>query len=331
MNKVDRALNLWVFGPGFGELIVVHVPGSGWLTVDGCSAQRTSWPLAFFEQFNAAPTHVLMTHPHLDHAGGLLQLIDEYTQPGEQWPRLGVLEPVAPPGAAASQETHFHGQQADAVLTAMRTRWTSSPSCKWPLEVGTSEPVGDGWATVLSPEPDAGGADVNERATALEIRWKNAQLLLGADLIETPGLGWTRALARRPALREHHAIKVAHHGSLAAQHAPVLQRSAAQAEALTVVTPYSKGHKLPDFAADGGVELLLRHTSRVLMTALPQSYETQNRNPRTWTRSELDALQKPVAAAEPVGPFPSCFVHAAFDAEGALILENVAGVAVTRG
>lgn len=330
MNKVDRALNLWVFGPGFGELVVVHVPGAGWLSIDGCTARRTSWPLAFFDRLNVAPTHILMTHPHLDHAGGLVQLIDEHTQPGEQWPRLGVLEPVPPPTAAASHELHFHSQQADSVLSAMRTRWQSQPSCKWPLNVGAREPIGDGWATVLSPEDDAGLSDVNERATAIEVEWNDARIVLGADLVEAPGLGWSRALSRRALLREHDALKVAHHGSLAAQHDPVLQRLTGEQESFTVLTPYSKGYKLPDFQDGGGIEVLLRHTSRVLMTALPQSYSTQNRTPRRWTRAELKNLHTPIAAAEPVADFPCCYVHAAFDGQGRLVAENVAGVAVTR-
>jgi glyoxylase-like metal-dependent hydrolase (beta-lactamase superfamily II) len=331
MNKVDDALNLWVFGPGFGEFVVVHVPPDGWLAIDGCVANKESWPQRFFEDLDFIPTHVLLTHPHQDHAAGIVELIDDAT--GDElstWPRLGVLEPYVATPAVPDVELGFHGQDANGVLTAMRTRWTRRPACKWSLTVGSREQIGTGKALVLSPEPGPGSRDPNERATALELVWQNTRLVIGADLVETPGHGWSRALHRRPQARQYHALKVPHHGSPAALHVPLLQRQEGEDEAAYVLTPYSKGHKLPDFGETGGIATLLRHSGEVLMTGLPEKYALQSRRPRQWTRAELETAKRPIAAAEPVGEFPSCYVQLAFDAQGKLLQRHCAGVCVTR-
>lgn len=332
MTRHEGLLNVWVFGPGYGEFVVVHVPPTGWLAVDGCSAGGgDGWPRRFFEAQDVTPTHILMTHPHHDHATGLVELIDDATPATDtgSWPLLGVLEPAAHPPAVPDLEAGFHGQEANLVLSAMRDRWARSSKCRWDLTVGAPKPLGAGAVTVLSPAGPTGG-DPNERSTALEVEWGEMRVVLGADLVEDPGSGWSQVLAVRPRARRHLALKVPHHGSPKALHEPLLERSAREPESVPVLTPYSKGLKLPHFGADSGVEVLLRHSRAVLMTALPQRYATQAREPRTFTRAELEAASRPIAPVEPVDGFPSCFVQLAFDSSGVEKHRTTTGVTVTR-
>jgi hypothetical protein len=330
MTLVDGFLNVWVFGPGYGEFIVVHVPPHGWLAVDGCVAADESWPQRFFEEQSVLPTHILLTHPHQDHAAGLVELIDDATLGSPaSWPLLGVLEPPLRLPAVPNVEAGFHGQDADGVLSAMRTRWQQQPQTRWNLTPGVSRALGSGVATVLSPVGMTGG-DPNERSTALEIEWEGTRVVLGADLVESPGKGWSRVLAARSSARSHVGLKVPHHGSPKALHPPLLQRLANESPSLPVLTPYSKGLKLPHFDASSGVAMLLEHSPQVLLTALPQRYSLQSRNPRRFALSELAAGHRPVSDAERVGAFPSCWVHLVFAPGGQLRSSDTTGLTITR-
>lgn len=138
MKLVSNVLNLWVFGPGVGEFIVVHVPPDGWLSIDGCSADSAQWPLEFFKQQKVSPTHILMTHPHADHARGVQSLVEHFTTGFGPWPRLGL---VAPPrrkvGPGATQSV-FDTKLANGVLSAMKTRWRRQAATKWEPRAGST-------------------------------------------------------------------------------------------------------------------------------------------------------------------------------------------------
>lgn len=322
MNKVDGKLNLWVFGPGVGELIVVHVPPDGWLSIDGCSADGEAYGPRFFEDLNVAPTHILMTHPHLDHARGIQRLIEAHTGGiTTSWPRLGALVPPRTPSTKGASQASFDGKVANAVLNAMVTRWKRSPTCKWEPKAGTVEPVGNGEVRILSPEPGVlppnppMGFNWNLAATALAVEWEGQRLVLASDLIETPGGGWTSALKAYPTLREHSGLKIAHHGSLEAQHEPLLRRQKGEVEVVLFGTPFAS-EELPRFKRGEGAEVLLRHSKKLILTGLPQKFETQSKRPRQWPRSRLEKLRKPIAPDDPVGPFPWCYVKLIVDSAG---------------
>lgn len=339
MTPVANKLNVWVFGPGTGEFIVVHVPPAGWLAIDGCAAAGVKYPKAFFDQLRAAPTHILLTHPHLDHAKGLVELIDHATRGARAtWPKLGVLEPPRQRVSRRDTQAVYDAQVAMQVLNAMKTRWKRSGACRWEPKVGSTEAIGNGLIRVLSPEPEAlprgrlRRLDWNRAATALEVVWEGHRVVLGSDLVESPGHGWTRVLERRPQIREHVCVKVAHHASLAAQHEPFLARRGAEHEALLIATPFASSG-LPRFESGEGVAVLLGHASQLLLTGLPQHYGTQNSRPRRWKRSALARLKTPVASDDAVGGFPACYVHITMTQSGKL---NVHGhgpgsVVVERG
>ncbi len=322
MKKVDGKLNLWVFGPGHGELVIVHVPPDGWLSVDGCSAAGEAFGPKFFETQGVAPTHILMTHPHLDHARGIQKLVEAHT--GAQvpsWPRLGVLTPPRAATSRSASQTGFDGRVANAVLNSMVTRWRRRAACKWVPVLGSVEPIGEGQLRVLSPAPGVLPAkppkhfDWNEAATALAVEWKNQRVILGSDLVETPGDGWTSVLKAYLPAREHGTLKVAHHGSLEAQHEPLLKRKAGEPEVALVATPFAN-KELPRFKTGEGADLLLRHAKKLMLTGLPQEFGTQSNKPRQWLRSRLAKLRKPIAPDDAIGPFPACYVQLALDASG---------------
>ncbi|MBE2252455.1 MAG: hypothetical protein IAE78_23180 [Myxococcus sp.] len=325
MKLETGRLNVWVFGPGTGEFIVVHVPPNGWLSIDGCSADAKEWPLRFFrDQVKVAPTHILMTHPHADHARGIRALVEHFTRGADsEWPRLGVVAPPRKKGRTGASQEGFDSQLANAVLSTVKSCWRRRAGCRWVPRAGAREPLGAGEVLTLSPERaalrPAGGSnfDWNRVATALAIEWEGHRVVLGADLVEKPGKGWSTVLKRTPTARQHVLLKVAHHGSLEAQHESLLKRLVGEAVVTLVTTPFAS-QDLPRFGKDDGVDLLLQHSDRLLLSGLSQAFETQDRKPRQWPRSRLARLKKPIAPDEPVGEFPTNYVHLVLSSAGKL-------------
>ena len=77
-------LNLWLFGPGFGELVLVCAPPGRWLVVDGCNGgDDLGYAQRALDALGAKPSLVLLSHPHKDHADGLREVIERATQAGD--------------------------------------------------------------------------------------------------------------------------------------------------------------------------------------------------------------------------------------------------------
>lgn len=71
------------FGPGFGESIVVHIPGIGWGVIDSCqfgsANERFIPPLEYLiSQGVDSLAFLILTHPHSDHFNGMDQIVDHY-------------------------------------------------------------------------------------------------------------------------------------------------------------------------------------------------------------------------------------------------------------
>jgi glyoxylase-like metal-dependent hydrolase (beta-lactamase superfamily II) len=70
-----------VFGPGFGECIVVHLTEQSWLVVDSCIDARTKEPaaLVYFEKIGVDAAKdvrfVISTHWHDDHIRGIGRVV----------------------------------------------------------------------------------------------------------------------------------------------------------------------------------------------------------------------------------------------------------------
>lgn len=321
MKFVEDQLNVWCFGPGVGEFVVVHVPPNGWLAIDGCSAKGENYPVAFFDELKKQPTHILMTHPHLDHARGVRELVERHTsRTNTTWPMLGVVTPPGPAKAVGHQAKHESRYVLDA-LNAMVTRWRQRPGCEWRPTAGTSHGLGAGTMHVLSP-PEAllkkrrpPSFDVNQLSSALAIEWEGQRLVLGSDLVEEPGRGWSEVLNAAPNAREHLLLKIAHHGSKAAQHVPLLARTKNEREALYIATPFAS-QDLPRFTKTEGVAVLHQHADKLLLTGLPQAFDKQHGAPRQWPLRKLAKMRNFPASSQPADGYPDCWIHVSVTRSG---------------
>ena len=148
------ALHVFVFGPGTGELVAVRAPPNDWLIVDGCGVGRTKYGPALLGYYGATPRFVALTHPHRDHAVGIADVVDEFTQgPPGAWPQIGLLWPTPRDRVTMRDlQAYFRGGVVEDALSAIRDRWRRHPACRWNLDVGTSTQLGSATITVLSPE-----------------------------------------------------------------------------------------------------------------------------------------------------------------------------------
>ncbi len=79
-------LEICVFGPGYGESVVLHIPRVGWGVIDSCVARiEETIAVLPFEYLSELLTpqypklaFVILTHPHEDHYKGLEKLLKDY-------------------------------------------------------------------------------------------------------------------------------------------------------------------------------------------------------------------------------------------------------------
>src|SRR5262245_46838327 len=75
-----------VFGPGYGECILVHTGNGRWIIVDSCVESKTEFcvPLTYLQQLGIDPAAavdlVVASHWHDDHVRGLSDVVKRCTQ-----------------------------------------------------------------------------------------------------------------------------------------------------------------------------------------------------------------------------------------------------------
>lgn len=313
-------LQIFLFGPGVGELVAVRAPPGDWLLVDGCAAGGRPYGPLLVTHYGIQPKLVVLTHPHLDHSRGMAQVIEHATQgPKKDWPKIGLLFPSPRRGTPLDDlQRYFDAGVTEQAVATILQRWQAHRPCRWNLDTGSTETLGEATVRVLSPEDtarqDAFAAwegksaefNWNRAASALLIEWRGHSILLGSDLVENPGRGWSEALKRTPELAKHTVYKVAHHGSWDAQYRGVL-KGAKGRKSVFIATPFAS-QNLPRFNTGEGMELLLEHASVVHMTSLPRGHGEQAGSPQQFTRAQLAKRADDLEFDPPAPGFPDCYV-----------------------
>ncbi len=294
----DR-LYVFVVGPGFGESIIVRVPPAHWLVVDSCKPGERAAALEFLTRFDGVCACAVLTHRHRDHYPGFSQVLAH-----DDWDVIGCADLRLPADSVQAQNPEVHRRnELEDIMAAIQTRWSASKEARWRTWRHSQQTVGDAVLTSLHPaeafaqqNPDA---DPNVLSSALLLRWKEVRILLGAD-VENPH--WEEIAREFPGLRDHAAMKVPHHashasaGSEGALHTSFLEGSNSR---FWVVTPYSKGRRLPRMEDGQGIHQLLNHVSCLYLTGLPVRHDRQADAPCETTRAECQQEIRPRPLAVP--------------------------------
>jgi len=291
-----------VFGPGFGEAVLVHVGQGDWLAVDSCVApgDETPYSLTYLERIGVEPEEhvklIVASHWDDDHIRGLCTLIrrcrksrfslsSAYTtkdflsilrayEPGSMVRRSGVREfwdiyeyllreKKKPRHAVVDRMLWRRKDDLPCTVTAL------SPSDS--DEAATLEDFRRAFDEAVSYETREFFSTVKPNASSVVI-WiavGEVRILLGADL-ETeadPSRGWTAVLAADAWAGEQASVfKIPHHGS-ASSYEPAVWGRMLVSEALAPTSPFVYGrHKIPSVAERQAVR---SHTTRGYLTRDP--------------------------------------------------------------
>jgi hypothetical protein len=280
-------LTIVIFGPGFGESIVLRATGESgveWGVVDSARreryGERANPALDLLVANDARPALVVLTHPHEDHCGGMPSVI-ERARPDAT---IACIEPLlsAPSPFAPSEDPDDAAavarSQTQLAHQAITRAWQSG-SPKWSLVQGEGFDFAGWRLAVLHParaEVDRAIRDygesrhvnLNDLSAALLLEREEHAIVLGADCDDA---AWT-AVAQRVTpshLRHTRPVKVPHHGSKNALHPVLIDYRTRDEGRIQVVTPFPKSGRLPRFDDDQGVERLVAAAGSMHLTAMP--------------------------------------------------------------
>ena len=296
----EDEFELALFGPGYGESIVLHVGGGAWVIVDSCiDGNGKPRALGYLEGLGLDPARavvlVVATHWHDDHIRGMAALVEacggaDFCCAGalcreEFLSIVGALEGRRT-SAAGSGVREIHGVFSRLAEAASQPRYALANRrvfAHGDCEVWSLSPNDAAFEKFLSSigrlAPDEGrtrtripGLAPNEAAVALWIEIGDVAVLLGSDL-EKPG--WTTILESpgRPAARAS-AFKIPHHGSGNADEREVW-RQMLEPDPFAVLTPWRRGGRALPSEAD--VQRILSRTGNAYATAKAGTLESTSK------------------------------------------------------
>jgi beta-lactamase superfamily II metal-dependent hydrolase len=275
-----------IFGPGFGECVVIHAGEGTWLIVDSCLSREAGKPaaLAYFDEIGINPANsvelILATHWHDDHVAGIDQVVEACPQ-AKFWCSdalkceefLALLElKLSRRDIKFTRGTLYIGRVVDVIgpafnfaLGGMRIyqRNLTTSGVRVPVEMWALSPsqyenliakqnLGSLIVDQTTPEVRIPDRNPNHASVASALIVGDCHILLGADLEELGDarLGWS-AVVSNPGRPDLHSsvFKVPHHGSITAHHADTWQQLITRSP-YAAVTPYRRGNNVLPQAAD---------------------------------------------------------------------------------
>ena len=304
-------LEVSLFGPGYGECVLLHIGDGNWVIVDSCfDKHREPVALAYLRNLGSNPAEVVRlvaaTHWHDDHIRGMGRLVEVCKN--ARFCCASVLherEFLAAVGALARRPMSLVGsgmQEFYKVMSLLTERdsprvfaianrrifrldhcevWTLSPSdTKFDAflrEIGRLLPQkGETKRRVPALTP-------NKIAVVLSIEIGEAVILLGSDL---EGQGWLEILdARERPNRKASVFKVPHHGSQNA-HEDRVWNEMLRDDPVAVLAPWRRGGR--NLPTERDVKRILSFTGRAYTTV---SHNARIRRP---ARNRRNAVERTI-------------------------------------
>ena len=279
-----------VFGPGYGESIILHVGNGAWVVVDSClDAHGQPQALQYLKSIGVDPSTtvrlIVATHWHDDHVRGLAQMVETCREAAfccaAALCRKEFLSLVR-----AIQGHHFSAvgsglRQIHAVFShldsagkkpihaiANRVVFRRETCRIWSLSPGDDvfQRFLEGVEETIPGQGNTKGRikslSPNEAAVALWVDVEDFALLLGADL-DRPGWVTVVCDSERPAGRAS-VFKVPHHGSQDSAE-PAVWKRMLESDPLAILTPWRLGGRALPTPED--VKRILAHTPNGYVTS----------------------------------------------------------------
>ncbi len=240
-------LEVSLFGPGFGESILVHIPGGQWFVIDSCpDAGATPVALRYLEGMGVDAAGevslIVASHWHWDHVRGISALVkacssaEVFISAALATRDLFAFAHASQYMASAPKAVKELYETAKYIQESPKSRVLNIAQGRLPLHHSSHNGINT-VVTALSPSAASVSAAIsslanariepnkplvvpreypNDAAIALQIVVGEVSLLLGSDLENhtDPARGWAAAFDDAPLPRKRsHLLKVAHHGS----------------------------------------------------------------------------------------------------------------------
>ena len=282
-------LEITLFGPGYGESIVLHVGDGSWVVVDSCiNPAGEPRALQYLTELGIDPARdvrlVVATHWHDDHIRGMARLVTACSsavfccasvlRQQEFLAVVGSFGPNRVPGAssgvrelydvfsrlnATANKPTFALADSRVFLQGACEIWTLSPSSVTFLDflqqIGSLLPgQGETRRRIPSLMP-------NKVAVVLWIKIGDIAVLLGSDM-EKPGWGDILHNPARPTGKAS-LFKIPHHGSANADE-PGVWQDMLETDPWSILTPWRRG----------GQNLPRRSDVQRILSSTPRAYST---------------------------------------------------------
>ena len=339
-----------LFGPGYGESVLVHLSSNQWLIVDSCAPYDEAEPVALTYlrrigvDFSRAVKYIVATHWHDDHIRGFSRLVESCRQADvflssalTHRPLMRLVRASIPRHVPNLREMHR------AIETLLSRRRSSGQPYSFLLENTALHstllhPDNDVEIWALSPSsvdvrealhqiryflreedrhtiPAVPDPRENRASIVLHVRSGNQRLLLGADreIQRSRGRGWASVAAcvARRGLERATLLKVAHHGSPNGD-SDIIWRNLLHEDPVAVLTPFNKGNEGGRPRADDIARLCAR-TKWSFTTSAPRP-DGLYRSPLAESASEAEVAMG-FEIAEPAQP-PLGHIRARADTDG---------------
>jgi hypothetical protein len=315
-------LEVSVFGPGFGECIVVHLTGNTWLVIDSCLDPQTKEPaaLVYFQKIGVDVSKdvrlVVSTHWHNDHIRGIgrvfekceaAKFVSAHGLGSKEFKNLvSSYSGYFPSGGSGVEEMRqifstlksrlggnaFISPEFASAGTILYERpantqilvkaLSPSSAAYFASIVRFAEELIPKEGQRRSPVPSVGP---NDLSIVLTVRVAGLGSLLGADLEEVgrTDLGWQAVLDRFCEIdNSHEGIKISHHGSETGHHLGIWPKMMKE-DAWSALTPYLSGRRHLPSKRD--VKRICSLSKNAYITA-PRS-TTKYRHPKAAVRKQL--------------------------------------------
>ena len=274
-----------IFGPGFGESILIHIGGGQWIVINSCvNSSSECVALEYLRRLGYGPDAVRLivaTHWHDDHVRGLSQLLSACTNAAfvasmamsaREFMAMAIARKSIRATLATSGvdeitgvysllknggRTAIKAKSHSTIFTAQGMNLSHGYDCKVTALSPSDRQLDTFLDDVAALVPDITKSEsrcisrgANHFAVVCLVQVGPLNILLGADLEETANAdtGWTVIVksALRPNVKAS-VFKIPHHGSQNA-HSDEVWKDMLIEQPFAVLTPWARGSGLPQAA-----------------------------------------------------------------------------------
>ena len=297
-----------LFGPGYGECVLIHIGNGKWIIVDSCIDKETKQPivLEYLKNLSVDIKHdvelIIATHWHDDHIRGLSKIVQECekaqfvcTEAQKSRDFLCLVN--------ASKEnimTEYPGLKEFAtifdilkvrgseIMLAIENRrvyqskinqedvvvYTLSPSDAAIIE--SKNEIAKLIPTLKSPKNSFAELSTNFTSIVLLFIIGKDAILLGADLEETAkNPGWSKIVSSQGRVSQKASyFKIPHHGSKSSQQ-EIVWKELLKDNPVSTITPFLRGqHIIPQ---NSDLEYYKGKTDKLFITTKPETKKVKGR------------------------------------------------------